>query len=61
MYKAGYISKGGEYEHGNLDGAAHHLLCQGSTNPMHSLIMALQAHIVVLVFAEIYSRKFFSS
>jgi len=42
-----------------LYGAAHHLLCQQSTNPMNIVIMALQAHIVVLVFSEIYSRKFF--
>jgi len=45
----------------SLYGAAHHLFCQGSTNPMHIVIMALKAHIVVLVFSEIYSRKFLSS
>jgi len=44
-----------------LYGAAHHHLCQGSTNPMHIVIVALQTHIVMLVFSEIYSRKFFSS
>jgi hypothetical protein len=44
-----------------LYGAAHYHLCQGSTNPMHIVIMELQADIVVLVFSEMYSRKFSSS